>query len=168
MSRNECASFQEEELSNPSHRTLESLTSHAESTYSTLHYLLLSLLNSADTSGTLSHAASHLGVAQCFTVLLRALPYHASRGHLVIPADVAAKHGLRQEEVFRSIREKRHGSVHVKGLDDAVFELAVAANDQLLTARSMFEKHKSKIPREAMPVFLAGVCCIHVADLLVF
>ncbi|KAF8513761.1 isoprenoid synthase domain-containing protein [Gautieria morchelliformis] len=147
----------EEELSNPSHRTIESLASHAESTYSTLLYLLLSLLNLPDTSGTLSHAASHLGVAQCIAVLLRALPYHASRGHLVIPADVAAKHGLRQEEVFRRIREGRHGAVHIKGLDDSVYEFAVAANDQILTARSMFEKQNLMVPREAMPVFLAGI-----------
>jgi NADH dehydrogenase [ubiquinone] 1 alpha subcomplex assembly factor 6 len=76
----------------------------------------------------------------------------------VIPADVAAKHGLRQEEVFRSVRENHGGSVSVKGLDDAVFEFAVAANDQLLTARSMFEN--TKIGRDAMPVFLTGVCGI--------
>ena len=147
---------QEAELSNPSHRSLESLTAHAESTYSTHLYLLLSLLNLPDTSGTLSHAASHLGVVQCFAVLLRALPYHASRGYLVIPADIAAKHGVRQEDVFRSIRERRR-AVHIKGFDDAVFEFAVAANDQMLTARSMFEKQDSMIPAEAMPVFLTGV-----------
>lgn len=139
------------------------MTSHAESTYSTLLYLLLSLLNLPDTSGMLSHAASHLGAAQYFVVRLRALPYHASRGHLVIPADVAAKHGLRQEEIFRYMREGRRGAVHVKGLDDSVFEFAVAANDQLLTARSMFEKQKSMVPTGAMPVFLTGVCDFHVA-----
>lgn len=153
--------LQEDGLSNPSHRTIESMTSHAESTYSTLLYLLLSLLNLPDTSGTLSHAASHLGVAQCFVVLLRAFLYHASRGHLVIPADVAAKHGLREEEIFRSIRERRGA---VRGLSDSVFEFAVAANDQLLTARSMFERRKSMVPTEAMPVFLTGVCDFYVAD----
>ncbi|KAF8510069.1 isoprenoid synthase domain-containing protein [Hysterangium stoloniferum] len=144
----------EDELNNPSYRTVASLTAHAESTYSTLLYLLLSLSNLPDVSGSLSHAASHLGIAQCFTVLLRALPFHASYGRLVIPADIAAKHGLRQEEVYRNLRT--HEMV-INGLDDAVYEFAIAANDQLLTARSMFEKQEMKIPPEAMPVFLSGI-----------
>jgi len=138
---------------------LESLTAHAEATYSTLLYLLLSLRQLKEppaTLDTLSHVASHLGIAQCISVLLRAMPYHASRGHLVIPVDIAAKHGLRQEELFRSLKGGNPENIH--GLQDAVYDFAVVANDQLLAAKSMFEKEvPEESKRNSIPVFLQGV-----------
>ncbi|KIJ54822.1 hypothetical protein M422DRAFT_24716 [Sphaerobolus stellatus SS14] len=149
----------EAELSNPSHMTLDSLSAHAESTHSTLLYLLLALRQLPEPPAvvdTLSHVASHLGIAQCYSVLLRALPYHATRGHLVIPADIAAKHGLRPEQLFRNLQNGR--PEHVHGLEDAVYDFAVAANDQLLTAKSMFEKDVPQASRQhVMPVFLSGI-----------
>ena len=143
---------QDAELHTPTHLTVESLTKHAESTLSTYFYLLLSLLN-LSSSETFSHAASHLGVAQNIQVLLRALPYHASQGRLIIPAEITARHGVRQEDVFR-----RGGNAD--GISDAVFEFATVANDNLLTAREMFKQSgggSGAVPRVAMPVFLYGV-----------
>ncbi|KAI0712164.1 isoprenoid synthase domain-containing protein [Earliella scabrosa] len=140
------------EIHSPTHLTVESLTAHAESTASTFLYLLLSLLG-LSSSTTFSHAASHLGVAQCIHVLLRALPYHASKGRMVIPAELTARHGVRQEDVFR-----RGGNAD--GISDAVFEFATLANDNLLTAREMFKQSGGdggKVPRHAMPVFLYGL-----------
>ncbi|KAI0720493.1 isoprenoid synthase domain-containing protein [Cerioporus squamosus] len=140
------------ELHTPTHLTVESLTAHAESTTSTFLYLLLSLLNISSDS-TSSHAASHLGVAQCIHVLLRALPYHASKGRMVIPAELTARHGVRQEDVFRK-------GGNADGISDAVFEFATVANDNLLTAREMFKQAgdgSGKVPRHAMPVFLYGL-----------
>ena len=131
-----------------SHFTVESTTAHAESTASSFLYLLLSLLNLP--SATLSHAASHLGVAQSITTLLRAFPFHASKGMVVIPAEVTAKHGVNQQEVLT----KRESS---KALEDAVFEFATIANDNLITARNMFRETGGKVPPEAMPVFVAAV-----------
>ncbi|TFK52614.1 hypothetical protein OE88DRAFT_1657972 [Heliocybe sulcata] len=135
------------ELQTPSHLTLDSATAHAESTNSTLLYLLLSLL-SLHESSTFSHAASHLGVAQNFTTLLRALPFHASKGRMVIPAEITAKHRVNQEEVFRKGPE-------ADGLPDAVFEFATVANDHLITAREMFSN--TGVHKEAMPVFLGAI-----------
>lgn len=139
-----------------SHLTVKSMTSHAESTASTFLYLLLSLLNLP--SATLSHAASHLGVAQSLTTLLRAFPFHASKGMMVIPAEITAKHGVNQQEVLT-----KGGSS--KRLEDAVFELATIANDNLLTARSMFQEMEGKVPQEAMPVFAAAVSGFLYADM---
>ncbi|KAF5369456.1 hypothetical protein D9758_002714 [Tetrapyrgos nigripes] len=138
------------ELQAPGHLTIDSLTAHAESTSSTLLYLLLSMLSLP--SSTLSHAASHLGAAQTFTTLLRALPFHAQKGRIVIPAEITAKHGVVQEEVFRQ-------GPSAARLDDAIFEFATLANDHLATARSMFgqEGLGGRVPVEAMSVFLAGV-----------
>ncbi|KAH9854677.1 isoprenoid synthase domain-containing protein [Lenzites betulinus] len=140
------------ELHAPTHLTLESLTAHAESTSSTFLYLLLSLLN-LSSSSTFSHAASHLGIAQNIQVLLRALPYHASKGRMVIPAEVTARHGVRQEDVFRMGGD-------AEGIADAVFEFATVANDNLLTAREMLKESGGdggQVPATAMPVFLYGI-----------
>lgn len=101
-------------------------------------------------SSTLSHAASHLGVAQSLTTLLRALSFHASKGVMVVPAEITAKHGVNQQEVFT-----KGGTAH--GLEDAVFELATVANDHLLTVRDTFKETGGSVPSEAMPVFSAAV-----------
>ncbi|KAF8914932.1 isoprenoid synthase domain-containing protein [Mucidula mucida] len=138
------------EMQSSSHLTTDSLMTHAESTSSSLLYLLLSMLSVSDS--TVSHAASHLGIAQTLTTLLRALPYHAINGRMVVPAEITAKHGVVQEDVFR----KGSGA---RGIDEAVFELATLANDHLNTARSMFKEggFEGKVPPTVMPVFLAGV-----------
>jgi len=82
--------------------------------------------------------------------LLRGLPYHASKSRMIIPAEVTAKHGVSQEDVFRK-------GPAANGIDDAVFEFATIANDNMITAREMFKEGTGKAPRDAMPVFGAGV-----------
>ncbi|KAF8073690.1 isoprenoid synthase domain-containing protein [Lyophyllum atratum] len=138
------------ELTTPTHLTTESLTAHAESTSSSMFYSLLSLLSLP--SSALSHAASHLGVAQTIATLLRALPFHAKHGRMIIPAEITVKHGVKQEDVFRR-------GPQAEGIADAVFEFATLANDHLLTARDMLKEEGmgGKVPSRAVPVFLAGV-----------
>ena len=139
------------ELQTPTHLTIDSLTSHAESTSCTVLYLVLSLLSLS--SSNLSHAASHLGIAQTITTLLRALPFHSKNKRMVIPAEITAKHGVKQEDVFRQ-------GPHAPGMDDAVFEFATIAHDYLTSAREMLMKSEgfnSRVLREALPIFLGGV-----------
>lgn len=72
---------------------------------------------------------------------------------MVIPAEVTAKHGVSQEEVFRYGGE-------AKGVDEAVFEFATVANDHLMTAREMLKgdsRSGGKVPDRARPVFLSAV-----------
>ncbi|KAJ7600708.1 isoprenoid synthase domain-containing protein [Mycena floridula] len=133
------------ELTAPSHLTMDSLTAHAESTSSSMIYLLLSLLSIE--SSTVSHAASHLGVAQTLTTLLRALPFHAKNRRMVIPAEITAKHGVIQEDVFRKGNQ-------AAGIDNAVFEFATLANDHLITARNMFDNN---VPPKSLPIFLSAI-----------
>lgn len=138
------------ESNSPAHLNMDSLLAHAESTSSTLNYLLLSVLG-LSSSDTFAHAASHVGISQTLTTLLRALPYHASKGFMVIPASITAKNHVNQEDVFR------HGA-NAAGIEDAVYEFAVVASDHLITARDMFKQDgKIQVPREAMPVFLGAV-----------
>lgn len=69
---------------------------------------------------------------------------------MVIPAEITARHGVSQEEVFR----KGGGA---KGIDEAVFEFATLANDHLITAREMFKEYDGKVPEKARPVFLSAI-----------
>ncbi len=146
---------QKEELTGPSQLTMDSLTAHAEATASTHYYLLLSLLGLS--SDRLLHAASHLGIAHCISTLIRALPYHASKGRMVIPAEITAKRGVSQEDVFRK-------GPAAKGIEGAVFDFATMANDNMITAREMFKEDAGKVPRSAMPVFGAGASRGFVTD----
>ncbi|KAI6030555.1 isoprenoid synthase domain-containing protein [Pisolithus orientalis] len=138
----------EEELFSPTHLTVESMTAHAESTSSTFFYLILSMLRQE--SAIFSHAASHLGIAQSFATFLRAFPFHASKGVMVIPAEITAKHGVKQQEVF-----SKHATS--KELEDAVFELSTIANDNMMTAREMFKETGGKVPQAVMPLFSAAI-----------
>lgn len=45
-------------------------------------------------------AAGHAGVAQAITGLLRALPHHARRQQLYLPADLMRKHGVDATDIF--------------------------------------------------------------------
>jgi NADH dehydrogenase [ubiquinone] 1 alpha subcomplex assembly factor 6 len=80
---------------------------------------------------------------------------------MIIPAEITAKHGVNQEEVFRlaagGYEGKTKSKQSVKGLEEAVFEFATVANDHVITARDMFKDTGGKVPVEAMPVFLSGV-----------
>ena len=87
-------------------------------------------------------------MAQTLSVLLRALPYHAKKSEMVIPAEITAKHGVNQEEVFRR-------GPNAAGIDDAVFEFATLANDHMITAREMWKTEG--MPARAVPIFLSGV-----------
>ncbi|KAJ7288305.1 Squalene/phytoene synthase [Mycena rebaudengoi] len=140
----------DEELRTPSHQTSESLVAHAESVSSSVLYLLLAVLG-LSSSERLAHAASHLGTSQTLATLLWSLPHHVGNRRMPIPADICARHKVSQEDVFRS-------GARAQGMDAAIFEFAVLANDHLLTARNVFkEEADGRVPKAAMPVFLAGV-----------
>ncbi|KAJ7780669.1 isoprenoid synthase domain-containing protein [Mycena maculata] len=137
------------ELQADSYPSSDALVAHAESVSASVLYLLLALRGLGGPAD-LAHAASHVGTAATLATLLRALPHHALHRRLPIPLDVCARHGVQQEEVFR------RGGAAV-GVVDAVYEVAVLANDHLLTAREVFKGSGGKVPAAAMPVFLVGV-----------
>ncbi|GAA5956967.1 hypothetical protein JCM8115_003878 [Rhodotorula mucilaginosa] len=97
---------------------------------------------------TLDHAASHLAVAVTIATLLRSIPHHAGRRTSVIPLDVASKHQLQEEALFRKGPE-------AEGLQDAVAQLAGIAQAELRTARECFDG-TTGLPKRAVPVFLAA------------
>lgn len=141
----------EKYLSNPPYPSMSSLESYAENTYSTLLYLTLQSLPMA--SLTADHVASHIGKAAGISAVLRGLPLlafpgpankHSNQGQfagdvgasragaVMIPLDIMAETGVREEDVLRN-----GSSAH--GLRDAVFAVATRANDHLITARQMLQ-----------------------------
>lgn len=78
---------------------------------------------------------------------------------MIIPAEITAKHGVRQENVFRNSGPDGEGK---KAMEDAVFEFATRANDHLITARDTFKETGGAVPKDAVPIFLAAVGGIHV------
>lgn len=132
--------------------TLDSLESHAEKTYSSLLYATLAALHIRSVHA--DHIASHIGKALGIVATLRGIPVLAApprqeqihtpqgimqgtRGTqvLMLPLDVLARHGVREEEVFRR-------GPDATGIRDAVFETATRAHDHLLTARELLAAAK--------------------------
>lgn len=149
MIRGSRGGTQDEELRTGSYPTSDALVAHAEGVSSSVLYLLLAL-RGLGASESLAHAASHLGTAQTLATLLWSLPHHVGHRRLPIPLDVCARHGVKQEEVFRQ-------GGGAAGVDAAIYDFAVLANDHLLTAREVFKESGGRVPASAMPVFLAGV-----------
>ncbi|BEJ11642.1 hypothetical protein CspHIS471_0201020 [Cutaneotrichosporon sp. HIS471] len=102
-------------------------------------------------TGHIAHTLSHIAHLLAVSSLLRALPSLVTKRQLNIPADVAARHGLVDEEVFRR-------GTQAPGLKDALFEIATRGMDELITARRDLNKTDGKVvPKECMPLFLTAV-----------
>lgn len=130
-------------------QTMEELERYGEDTMSTILYSTLEAGGIKSTAA--DHAASHIGKASGLALLIKSLPYHASRSRHspYIPAEIAEKHGLLvnqsgRSEIRMDSREK---------LCDVVFEMASIANAHLQKARAL----SKTVPREAHPVLLPAV-----------
>lgn len=145
----------ERTLTNDPYPNLASIESYAENTYSTLLYLTLSALPM--TSVTADHIASHIGKAAGIAAVLKGLPLvafppppsqhsgqaggmpsGAKQGAVMLPLDVMAQAGVKEEEVFRKGAE-------APGLRDAVFSVATRASDHLITAQQMLANIRSGV-----------------------
>ncbi|KAL3423311.1 squalene/phytoene synthase [Phlyctema vagabunda] len=131
---------------------MAALEAYAENTYSTLMYLTLAALPMHSMAA--DHVASHIGKAVGIAAVIRGLPllafppppnHHsnnagfngslgtsagARHGAVVLPLDIMAEAGVKEEEVFRL-------GANAPGLKDAIFTVATRANDHLITAREM-------------------------------
>ena len=139
---------------NQPYTSMAALETYAENTYSTLMYLTLAALPLHSIAA--DHVASHIGKATGIAAVLRGLPllafppppnHHSNnaayagslggslsgrQGAVVLPLDVMAEAGVKEEEVFRQ-------GADAPGLKDAIFMVATRANDHLITAREMLK-----------------------------
>lgn len=135
-------------LDNPPFTSLDALEDYAENIYSTMMYATLSAIPMR--SVDMDHLASHIGKAAGIAALLRSIPQlvapqitrmpHAGavasvtrEPTLLLPLDIMAEHGVKEEDVFRN-------GPQAEGLSEAVFAVATRANDHLITAREMMKR----------------------------
>lgn len=103
------------------------------------------------TTSSHSHTLTHISSLLTITTLLRSLPLQVSKRVSNIPRDVAVKHGLVEEELFRLGEGAR-------GVRDACFELGTRGMDELITARSHLKESGGRVvPGEVMPLYLSAV-----------
>lgn len=120
-----------------------------ETSSSLMRLASLVLADGRDPGG--ADAAGHAGVAYAITGLLRALPWHASRGQLYLPADMLAKHGVTRDEVV--------GGKVTPGLCNALAELRALARhhyEMALRAAPAMEvgPRAALMPLAVVPVYL--------------
>ncbi|KAI1410530.1 Squalene/phytoene synthase [Hypoxylon sp. FL1857] len=145
----------EKYMDNRPFASLSSLEEYAENTYSTLMYSNLAAIPIQ--SMHMDHLASHIGKACGIVAVLRGIPFLAAPSPpvksphgasvgsgrnpvLLLPLDVMAETGLREEDVYR------HGP-RAEGFQDAVFKVATRAHDHLITAREMLKNlHAGESP----------------------
>ncbi|OTB00136.1 hypothetical protein M426DRAFT_244083 [Hypoxylon sp. CI-4A] len=137
----------EKHMDNRPFANMASLEEYAENTYSTLMYSNLAALPIH--SMHVDHLASHIGKACGIVAILRGIPFLAASSQpvkspgganvgsgrnpvLLLPLDVMAETGLREEDVYRQ-------GPRAEGFQDAVFTVATRANDHLITAREMLK-----------------------------
>lgn len=121
------------------------MENYAEETVSSVHYLLLEVLNCRNVNA--DHAASHLGKSQGITNILRSINMQRSRSQfLPIPQEILMKHGVSQERLLRSKPDD-------KGVEEVVFEVATLAHQHLEKSAALM----SKVPKESKIVFLPSV-----------
>lgn len=141
----------EKHMENRPYASLASLEDYAENTYSTMMYATLASMPLR--SMNVDHLASHIGKACGIVAVLRGIPVLAAPAQpvktptgmeaptthkpaLLLPLDVMAEEGVKEEEVFRQ-------GPNAPGLQDAVFKVATRANDHLITAREMLKRLKA-------------------------
>jgi NADH dehydrogenase [ubiquinone] 1 alpha subcomplex assembly factor 6 len=120
--------------------TLAALEDYAEATSARLVYLALEVLGMRNPAA--GKAGHHVGIAYALAGLLRAMPFQARAGRSFIPADIAARSGMTEED-YRALRS-------TAGLRAATAELATAASRHLASARV----YRGRIPRAALPALL--------------
>lgn len=86
--------------------------------------------------------AGHAGVAYGLTGLLRALPFHASKGQIYLPADLLARHGVAPSDIT--------DGKATPGLLAALAELRVLARDHHARALKLLKD----APTSVRPAFL--------------
>ena len=137
-------------MGNKPFTSLATLEDYAENTYSTIMYATLASMPLR--SMHVDHLASHIGKACGIVAVLRGVPLLAAPAQpiktpsgdapstrepsLLLPLDIMAEHGVKEEEVFRQ-------GPGAAGLEDAIFAVATRANDHLITAREMLKRLKA-------------------------
>jgi NADH dehydrogenase [ubiquinone] 1 alpha subcomplex assembly factor 6 len=123
--------------------SLAALEDYAEATSSRLVYLALESLGVHESAA--NKAAFHIGVAYALAGLLRAMPFQARAGRLIIPDDIAEQTQL-DASAYRALRS-------TPALRVATEAIVAVAFGHLAAARA----HRRSIERSALPALLPAI-----------
>ncbi|MGC2200644.1 MAG: phytoene/squalene synthase family protein [Stellaceae bacterium] len=123
--------------------TLSALEDYTEETSARIVYVALEFLGVSNPSS--GEAGHHVGIAYALAGILRALPFYARAGRRVIPADLAGRTGLAEQDYF-ALR-------NTPALRAAAGEIAAVASHHLELGRGL----RRRIPRVALPALLPAV-----------
>jgi phytoene synthase len=125
--------------------SLSYLERYAAQTSSALIELAARILGDGRDLGT-SDLSRHAGIAYAIAGLLRALPIHAGRGQLYLPADLMQRYGAQSIDVFagRATTELRA----------VLAELRLVARHQLGAARGLLNDMAPQVAPALLPVAL--------------
>ena len=145
--------------------TLGDLEGYCGETCSSLMRLAsIVLADGRDPGG--ADATGHAGVAYAMTGLMRALPWHAMRGQVYLPADVLSEHGVMRDDVvsgrategsmaaLAELRRhaRRHAAAARKGIPSVRPEARVA-----LEPLALVEPYLKRMDRRDYAPFVNGV-----------
>jgi NADH dehydrogenase [ubiquinone] 1 alpha subcomplex assembly factor 6 len=132
--------------------SLAALEHYAEGTSARLVLIALEILGTRDMAA--AETGRHAGIGYALAGLLRALPLMARTGRPIIPADIAARHGIDPGN-WRTARD-------TPGLCAAIAEIADTARRHLASARA----GRRTIPRPALAALLPAVVAARALDRL--
>lgn len=130
----------EADLEEEGNASLDCLVNYADVTGTPLVRLALAVLGVE--AAAAEGAARAVGTAYALTGILRAVPFHASQGRILLPRDRLAAAGVTELGLLDGRPEP--------GLRTVVAEVAERARGPLAEAR----RQRSAVPREALPALL--------------
>jgi NADH dehydrogenase [ubiquinone] 1 alpha subcomplex assembly factor 6 len=126
---------------------LAALEEYAEATSARLVYLAFEILGVRDPAG--GDAGFHVGIGYALAGLLRAMAFRTRAARHIIPADIATRNGLTEEDYGA-----RRGTAALRA---ASAELAAAGSRHFGAART----NRERIPRSALPALLPATVAQH-------
>lgn len=118
------------------------LDAYVEATQGQLMRLGAKLLAGKEIAPGLDTAITAGARAYAYMGFLRALPYHASQGYMMLPQSLLAKHEVELEDLFNGVARP--------GLYEAMREMAQLSQEALNEMR----RHMGDVPKSCLPVFL--------------
>ena len=142
----------ERDLTDQPPETLAELEGYADDTAATISALALEVL-AARGEGAQA-AGQHVGIAWSLVGILRAIPFHAGGGRLMLPTGPLAERGVHTGEVLAGKSSP--------GLAAVVEEIAAKADEHLVKARRL----RPEVPPGALAALLPAVQAgAHLADM---
>ena len=171
-----CLNAKEAEMLEEEWTNLSDMEEYAEAAFSSLIYSSIECLGVTETE-TINTAASHLGIAQGITTLLRAVPYSVETENRVPLARwILAKNNCIGDDIFLdSVID--HSKFPIEG-KNAIFEFASVAQNHLRSAKDVMTNQNGNygplVDPKVYPAFLPAMLvqeyldCLEEADFNVF